>query len=175
MARGFAGQGRGARLRKSWSAMTVADVVVMSTTQAVIGSVSLGAGSGLEATVLRSRGELLVTASPDDVADSDILGLGLIVVRAAALAAGGVSVPGPILDQSSDSWLWHQYVPLDAFGASTEATARTGGSAWSRVVVDAKAMRRLPEDSAVVLVGELTSGDFASVIVSGGVRFLLGT
>ncbi len=167
--------GRGSRLRKTWQAIPVADNAIASTTQQAIGSITIAEGSALEATILRSRGELLITATPDAGGDSDVLGLGIVVVRANALAVAGVALPGPIADQGSDSWLWHAYIPLDAFGAANEAAAQLVNSCQTRVMIDSKAMRKLPEDSAVVLMFELLTGDFAVVNVSGGCRFLLGT
>ncbi len=166
--------GRGSRLRKVWSNMLILADATITTTQQIIGSVTISEGSLVESTLLRSRGELLVTATPDAATDKDVVGLGLCIVSANALAVGGTSIPGPIADMGSDLWLWHRFVPLDAMGATTEVAARTGGTAWARVVIDAKAMRRVPQDSAVVLVAELNSATFASVVMVGGCRFLFG-
>jgi len=145
----------------------------MTTTQSVIASITLAEASLLDATVLRTRGELIVVAIPDAATDSDVLGLGLIVVSAAALSVGGTSVPGPIADVSNDGWLWHRFVGLDAAGDT--AVDASSNASVVRVEIDAKAMRRMPQDWALVLMGELTSGDFAQVTVTGGVRTLLGT
>ena len=166
-------RGRGARLRKTWSAMTLLSPTALSTTQSVLGSVSIASGSALEATVLRCRGQLLCFAIPDASTDSAVLGLGLIVVTASALAVGGVSVPGPLEDQESDSWLWHQYIPFDAIAAN--AGIDRLGSLVARVDVDAKAMRKVPGDSAVVLMGQLNTSTMASVQVTGGIRMLFGS
>ena len=164
-------RGRSTQLRKSWSNMTPATAVAIGATQAVIGSVSIAESSLVAPTLLRSRGNLLVNAVPDAATDSDTIGLGLIVVHTNALAAGGASLPGPIADQGAD-WLWHMYVPLDAAGATAEAAVNN----WNlmRIEVDSKAMRRVPEDHAVVCMGEVDAGLFASVSVTGGIRFLFG-
>jgi len=164
-------RGRSSRLSKSWTNMTVADRVTIGTTQTVIGSVTIAEGAGQANTLLRSRGGLMVWGEPDASTDSDVCALGLIVVHSNALAVGGTSVPGPLNDQGAD-WLWHRYVPLDA----GIATGVVGDNilAIERFELDSKAMRRVPEDSSVVLIGEVSVGDFAAVFVSGGVRFLLG-
>ena len=164
-------RGRSTQLRKSWSNMTPANSVAIGATQAVIGSVSIAESSLVAPTLLRSRGNLIVNAIPDAATDADTIGLGLIVVHSNALAAGGASVPGPIKDQGAD-WLWYRYVALDAAGATAEAATNN----WNvqLVEVDSKAMRRVPEDHAVILVGEVDQGLFASVSVTGGIRFLFG-
>ena len=158
---------------KTWSNMVVANGVQLTTTQSVIGSVTNAEGSGLDFTVMRSRGQLLVAVTPDAAGDTDTIGLGLIVVSAAALAVGGVSVPGPINDQGAD-WLWHQYVPFNASGATSESVSGYGFLGW-QVVVDGKAMRRVPPDHAVALIGEADQGLFTAIHVTGGIRFLLGS
>ncbi len=167
---------RATRLSKSWSNMLVnSSGSVLSTTQGVIGSVTISEGTIGEATVLRCRGNLLITCTPNAAADSDVVGLGLIVVTAAALAVGGTSIPGPLLDQGNDGWLWHQYVPFDAFGATTETEGNQLLSLAARVEIDAKGMRKLPQDWALVLMAELDSGEMASVRLFAGMRVLLGS
>jgi len=165
-------RGRSGGLSKSWSNMTIADNVPLSTTQAVIGSVTIAEGSIIQATLLRSRGMLSVFGTPDAAADSTVVALGLTVVSANALAVGGTSVPGPIADQGAD-WLWHQYVPLDSISATSALLNNLG--AYVRIEVDSKAMRRVPEDAAVALIGELNTAEFTSVEISGGIRFLFGS
>ncbi len=164
-------QGRGARLRKSWTNMLIADNVPLTTMQAVIGSVTVAEGSVLQSTLLRSRGMLSIFATPDAAADSTVVALGLIVVSANALAVGGTSVPGPIADQGAD-WLWHNYQPMDSMNATSAAGNNPG--LYRLVEVDSKAMRRVPEDAAVALVGETNTAEFVSIEVSGGIRFLFG-
>ena len=159
---------------KSWvGALSNGDVgsaVALTATQAAIANIAAGEGLG-PATLLRSRGNLLVVAVPDSANDVDTVGLGLIVVHSNALTAGGASLPGPIKDEGAD-WLWHQYVPVDAIDAAVAVGDNIG--TVIRVEVDSKAMRRIPSDHAVVLMGELATAQMASVGVLGGVRFLLG-
>ena len=165
--------GRGARLRKTWQAITPFPNVTVGITQVILGSLSLALGSVVEATVLRCRGALLCHAVPDAAGDAGVLGLGIMVVRTSAALVGGVSVPGPIDDDGSDSWLWHQYVPFDAINAT--GAVNLLGSLVARVEIDAKAMRKLPEDSTVALIGQMSAGLFSTVEVGGGMRILVGS
>ncbi len=166
-------RGRGARLRKSWEASLGFDQAAISTTQAELGGFTIGEGTIGDTTVLRVRGNILVAASPNAAADSDILGLGLIVVTESARTAGGAALPGPLNDVGNDGWFWHQFVPLDAV-ILTAGIAELGGTVV-RVEIDAKAMRRVPTDYAVVLVAELQTGDMGSVNVTGQFRILFGS
>jgi len=160
---------RGNRMRKSWVGAT-SPGVNLTTTQGVVLAVTVVEGSSV-ATLLRSRGNLFLSGTPDAAADIDVAAVGLIVVHTNALTAGGVSLPGPIADAGAD-WLWHQYVPLDASGATAGDPAGIGFNRW--IEVDSKAMRRIPTDHAVVLMGELLGATMVSISVAGGVRFLFG-
>jgi len=164
---------RATRLSKVWTAIPIIAPTGLSGTQAVMGSLTLGETALQDATVLRCRGNLLITAVPDAATDSDTVGLGICVVTAAAIAVGGTSIPGPINDLGFDGWLWHQFVPLDA--VSLTAADEQAITLNVRVEIDAKAMRRMPQDHGVVLMAESNTGLFSSVQVSGGMRILLGT
>jgi len=174
MARGRRDQGRGARLRKTWADVQV-DNASIGLTQASLGGISVVELEAHEATILRTRGDFLIVGTPNAGSDVDVIGLGVCVVNEAASSQGGLSIPGPIKDAAADFWLWHRFVPLDAMGAADEATARTGGTSWARVTLDSKAMRRVVEDQAVLLIAESTTGEFGTVGISGGLRFLFGT
>ncbi len=171
MARTFT---RSQRLKKSWSASQTINGATVTQAQVELASIILAEGILGEPTLLRTRGEVLLAATPGAIADSDVVGLGLVIVPETTRAIGGVSLPGPIADASADFWLWHRFVGLDAFGAATEAAARTGGTAWARVTIDAKAMRRWPSDSSLVLVAEATQGDFTAITANGQFRALTG-
>ena len=135
---------RATRLSKVWSNIVPFAPTGLSGVQAILGSFALIEGALQDATVLRCRGNLFVTAVPDAATDSDTVGLGICVVTEAAAAVGGTSVPGPINDQGYDGWLWHQYVPLDALLlTAVDPQAITTNV---RVEIDAKGMRKLPQD-----------------------------
>ncbi len=161
-----------ARMRKNWQDVVASGQTVATTTQAVIASIGLIETAQADQTLLRSRGELIADAAPNATSDSDVLGVGLIVVHSNAVTAGGVSLPGPISDAGAD-WLWHNFVCLGAGGTTSGADPSNVLS--KRIVpIDSKAMRRFPADHEVALMIQLSSGDFASVLVTAGMRLLFG-
>ena len=163
-------QSRATRLTKTWFRLTVDDVPI-TTTQGSLGAVQVSEGVQMQ-TVMRTRGNLLVTAIPDAAADSDVLALGICVVREEAAAAGGTVLPGPIADQGADFWLWHRYIGLGD-GVSTSGDASSIGNNV-RVDIDSKAMRKVQAGSRIILMGEMLNGEFGSVVVHGGLGMLLG-
>ena len=169
----MADRSRGSRQTKFWSNMTLADQVGLTTVQGIIGSVTIAELSGPKLTLLRSRGRLLLTSVPASASASTVVGLGLIVVSANALAVGGTSVPGPLNDQGA-AWLWHSYFGVDAAHWITAVSNAGFGALEQDVMIDAKAMRKVEPDQSVALIGELSSSDFSSVEVTGGLRFLFG-
>ena len=152
---------------RSWSGTSISTVVSVTTTQQVVTVLSLF--TDFPETLLRSRGSLLIQATPDAADENDILGIGLIVVNEAASSAGGVSVPGPLNDIDAD-WLWHQGIAFD----SRVATSYTGDHIGlnKRVEIDSKAMRRVARDQTIVLVAEAATGEFVSLRLTGFLRML---
>ena len=148
---------------KDWAG-GVGSTVALTSTQAIL----LTFDDLEPITVLRIRGNFLIKGTPNNIADADVVGLGAIVVSDASAAVGGVSVPGPIADPSAP-WLWHQYVPLQAGSAGL-----LGDDIGSvvRVEVDSKAMRKLGLAEKLVIVGELSTGEYATVLVNVGIRTL---
>ncbi len=164
--------GRGARLRKIWCRV-VANGVNATAVQAAYLSCAVAESGLADATVLRSRGEFLITAVPDAANDEAVLGIGIIIVNQTALDIGGTALPGPIADANSDAWLYHSFVPLD--GTTLTAADPQAIGVNVRVPVDSKAMRRVAADQAVVFMIELNQATFASVTIIGGIAFLFGT
>ena len=155
---------------KSWIGTFNLSPIALSTTQAVILSIALLEGT-IRETLLRTRGALLLAAIPDLAADETVVGLGVIVVHANALAIGTTALPGPLNDVGAD-WLWHQFVTFDALGASGETG--DSNSLVAQVEIDSKAMRKVAPDSVVVLMGETATDEMANVTASGGIRLLFG-
>ena len=160
MARGRSGS----RGLKDWGGVNFGSTTV-SLTQAQMGTSLLDVEP---VTLLRIRGNLLVKGTPNAVADDDVVGLGFIVATDNAVAAGGASLPGPILNPDAP-WIWHQYVPLSAGSAGL-----LGDDIGSvvRVDVDSKAMRKLGISEQLVLVAEISTDEYASVTLNGGFRVL---
>ncbi len=155
---------------KHWHGVTWVEAAVTAT-QTALASFQKAEGDGPE-TLLRSRGNVLVTAIPDAGADNGVVGLGIVVANNPAITVGGVSLPGPLTDQGAD-WLWHFMVPLSAQGATAEAVNNIG--TVMRVEIDSKAMRRVKDDQGLVLMAETTTALFPTVTVIGGWRFLMGS
>jgi len=164
-------RGRGTRLSKTWIGETASGITSVTATQVMLIFTGISEATLGSTTLLRSRGNVLCVATPDAAGDSDVLGLGLIVVHSNARVAGGVSLPGPINDDGAD-WLWHQYVPLHSGGITSTTGDNIGSNV--RIEIDSKAMRRVPTDHDIVLMAEVADGDFATVAVNAGVRFLFG-
>ena len=164
--------GRGARLRKVWCRISQTGLNV-GAIQAALLTCSLAESGLADATLLRSRGEFLLTAVPNSANDETMVGVGIIVVNQSAADAGGVSLPGPINDDNSDAWLYHRFIPMDGT-ILTAADPQAIGTNF-RFEVDSKAMRRVATDQAVVFMIEHDVSTFASVTISGGISFLFGT
>ena len=138
----------------------------LSTTQTILATLT----PGEQGTLIRSRGNILIVATPDAADDDDVVGLGLIVVSSEAAAIGGTSIPGPINNEDAP-WLWHTFVPI--MNVAVTAASDTALGLIHRVTLDSKAMRRLNTNDRVVLVAELGTGEFAAVRALGGMRNLL--
>ena len=173
--RGYRGvpASRATRLSKQWCRSHQTATVALTTTQVGLTSCTLAETTLHDATILRTRGEILITGTPDAASDVDMVGLGIVVVSATAFGVGGASLPGPLADSNADFWLWHKFVPLDAL-------TLTAGDPQSittnvRIEVDSKAMRRISTDQTVVLMAELANGNFASVDIISGMAWLFGS
>ena len=110
----------------------------------------------------------MIKGTPDSAADDDIVGMGLIVLNSNAVAVGGVSVPG-LINNPEASWLWVQYVPLNA--GSAGLLGDDIGSV-ARIELDTKAQRKLGINEVLALVGESDALEYASITVNGGIRAL---
>ena len=138
----------------------------LTTAQGAIGG---GFSAAQALTLMRCRGEIILEATPDASGDSDVVGLGLIIVSGDAFVVGGASLPGPISDASA-SWLWHRFVCLEA---STNALDGSHILTNRIIEVDSKAMRKMKPNDTLALVGELSTGEFAAVTALSGIRFLV--
>ena len=164
---------RATRLSKTWFRSQIPNTTITET-QGIVAAFTIAELTlNADVTVLRTRGDLLVHAEPDAAADDAIVGFGVCVVSVAALGVGGTSVPGPLLDDGSDCWLWHRYVAFDAIVATAGVT--TLGSLVERIEIDSKAMRRLAADQSIALIAESSTSEFGIIQVAGGIAFLMGS
>ena len=122
------------------------------------GGVAIGACIAFttQNTIMRVRGNYLV--SMDGPVDNDraIVGLGLIIVSDEALAAGVASVPTPGTDADAP-WLWHQFVPLQAQAGTSVGASLNAMSVVARGEIDSRAMRRVKQNESIVMSMETTS------------------
>ncbi len=118
-----------------------------STTNTLFGFVA----SGVAATIRRTRGMLVAQIEPGAVSDILMLAFGLAIVSNVSRAAGAASLPSP-MDDLSYPWFWHKFVPL--IPTSTTQGDNVGPASAARVEIDAKAMRKIRPDEAIVLLGD---------------------
>ena len=99
-------------------------------------------------TIVRLRGIATVAyaASPND---TQVHGaLGMAIVSAQAFAIGVTAIPGPFDEAGWDGWLWHQYYSQILDGTAASNTFQ----AFMQYEIDSKAMRKLRDDTNVVVV-----------------------
>ncbi len=167
MARGsFVRGGRGIPAPKRQIANTgFEDLVSLLTT--VAGTVKVAGASAFAltesaATLVRTRGELMLSTTTA-IAGSHIHGaFGMIVVSSDAAGVGITALPGPITDITNDWVVWqavnlvHQTATED--GASLAQT-------W-RYPFDSRGMRKMKAAESLVFILELTS-DVAAAVIRG--------
>ncbi len=123
------------------SAIVAAGTAVLTQdfTQAVLAAV-------VPATIVRVRGEIWVASDQASASEEPFGALGFAVVKEQARVAGVASVPSPITDETDDSWFVLQFI--QAFFATGQ------GVTWQRYAFDSRAMRKLADGDALVMVVE---------------------
>ena len=159
---------RAPRMAKNWDGVTGARATLTTTQAALFG---IGFSSTFARTLLRLRGQFLLSAIPNAAADDDVVGLGFGIVSTDAAVAGGTALPSPLGDPGWP-WVWHGYFPL-IDQAATAADDKAIGN-FVRLIVDSKAMRKMRSNESLVMIGHLSEGEYASVSIAGGIRVLFG-
>ncbi len=116
------------------------------------------------ATIVRVRGELWVKSDQVAATRTPFGAVGFAVVSEQARAAGVASVPDPSTDALSDLWFLHQFWATD-FTFITAAGFQ-GGSTFTRYTFDSKAMRKIVDGNAIVIV-------IANSAAAGGIDFVM--
>ena len=132
---------------RGWAGTIIANRTA-ETAKLLIGAFELS-NDGIDETVLRTVGSIML--SQDGGGSQFILGaFGMIVVSESALAAGSISLPGPITDIQSDGWFVH--VPVSGEGPDGIV-----------VPFNSKAKRVIHDGSVIALMweGEAGSSDAA--------------
>ncbi len=101
-------------------------------------------------TIIRTRGELWVKSDQLVATEEPFGAMGMVVVEDRARVAGAASLPFPIADAGSDSWFVHQF-----FQAGIAVSSAIGIlDPWSRYSFDSKAMRKIEDGQAIVIMLE---------------------
>jgi len=115
------------------------------------------------ATIVRTRGEFMVRSDQDAANETPFGAFGFHIANENARAAGAGSLLRPDTDATDDLWFVHQFFSGGNFGASTGALF---ANPWTRYTFDSKAMRKIQEGDAIVVMVQNTSS-------SGGIEFLI--
>ena len=160
---------RSRKRQTSWhgASVDVADLIV-GTSQVAVIVTEATMETFPTPTIVRARGRLALTAdvssTPGGVAS---VAMGLITVTAAALAAP--AVPSPLTDIGSD-WLWYDSAQVGASAADVIGEEVT----IHRIILDSKAMRKVGNNQALVLVVEQITCEGTMVTnLCGNIRILL--
>ncbi len=133
-----------------------------------MGTSTLSASAG---TLVRSRGEIVLSIDGPADGDKHVVGVGLMVASDAQVAGGIAGFPSPIGATDAD-WFWHSFVPLQSQSATQDQAL---GDQVARVIIDSKAMRKVKQNDNLVIVfdGDQQSGTPVTDATF-GVRFLVG-
>ena len=150
----------------------------ISASGAVIGTTNISiALDGV--TLIRTRGELLLTIITAGGAGEGFVGaFGIGVATAAAIAAGITAVPTPVTEQDAENWIFHRYfsmsapAAISAAGTSKEWSGIAAGSAVLRLEIDSKAMRKLDVFDGVYFALEVTEVGTATMEWNANCRHL---
>jgi len=120
----------------------------------VVGTSAAGAGFSEKTTIIRVRGSATVAMDAGAIADSMVVGLGLLVVRNNAFTVGGASsMPSPI-DDPEAQFLYHQLFSLGPSVSATDDASSIVNNA--RVEIDSKAMRKVSPDETLAFIWDAT-------------------
>ena len=147
---------RGKRRQTDWIGSADQGLVaVASGASQIVQSFAMdGSDLGADATVVRTRG-LLVVKPQTGAADINIIGaLGICIVTDQAFAAGAASILGPWTNKEWDGWF--VWVP---FALSLDVTTDVGRLLISRQYeIDSKAMRKFDAGNTIVVLVESQAG-----------------
>jgi len=161
----------GKRRQTDWEKSIASTLVsVVSGGVSSLGGVQLLEGGLHKPTIVRVRGCWSVYHQLSNIGIQQV-GLGLMLLTDAEVAAG--AFPGPITDADEDRWMWHWCDFLRWRGPSTET--QLGGFAESRGIIDSKAMRIWEENFQLTLLAEnvAVSGLADSIDATSFFRLLL--
>jgi len=145
---------RGPRRGSSWVASSIENsFTVLAAATAILDQLLIPAAVtsiGGQATVVRTRGLLIIESDSITATENPFGALGMAIVTEQAAAAGIASVPKPYADADQDQWF--VWVPFGVAQGVIGGASLDGHTA--QYVIDSKAMRKVEEGDAVVVVIE---------------------
>jgi len=147
--RSFAPRRQGPRRATEWSSspdITTATTLAAATKVIAQSFPASTLAAVVPATVVRVRGNIWVASDQASSSEEPFGALGFAIVSQNALTAGVASVPGPITDEIEDRWFVYEY--FQAYFATGQ------GVTWQRYAFDSKAMRKIQDGDAIVIMVE---------------------
>jgi len=121
--------------------------------------------AGIGEVIRRTRGVLRVISDQTTTVEGITGAFGMCLVTDLALAAGAVSIPGPVTDASDD--LWFVWEPLVGHSRTTNVSAAAVPADGITKEFDSKAMRRVEEGYAIAVMVENNNVTFGFDITIG--------
>ncbi len=114
---------------------------------------------GINETVRRTRGQVIVTSDQGSVIEEQLGALGAIVVSDTAVGVGVASLPDPVTDASDDGWfVWMPF--MQATGFNPTSASIDSAAAKQTYDFDSKAMRRVEEGFTIAFVAANSHATF---------------
>ncbi len=111
----------------------------------------LATGIDLDLTIRRNRGRFFVNSDQAAAAEGFQGAFGVMVVSLVAATVGAGSIPGPVTDTDANWMVWEPFQGrFQILGAGTG----NDGDSGAHFDFDSKAMRKLSEDEALVMMVE---------------------
>ena len=109
------------------------------------------AQANVPVTIVRIRGYIEFSLLTSDVVNGGFFGaVGIGVFTDEAFTAGAGSIPSPLTDSDWNGWMWHNFWSVRSVTA-TVGDGVNAFSAYQRIEIDTKAMRKI--DSGMIVCG----------------------
>ena len=165
--RGFTRDFRPGRSRRTSQWLFGPDSVAQVFASTTRGIWTTGISSGLNQTIVRTRGVvgLTLTAGSQDDGFFGAIGFGLVAEN--AFAAGASSCPSAFLDADWDGWLWHTFFDIRGWVTGLVPPHQS-------IVIDSKAMRKWEGDEMTLFGStDVVETGVASLTVNADTRVLV--
>ena len=169
---GHRGLSRGQRRSTSWETGPLsADTTVSSSTGKLWSATAVPQVDGL--TVVRMRGLINIWLTAATAAGDGFAGaFGIGITSDEAIAIGVTAVPSPLSNMAWEGWIWHSFWDVRAL-TGTIADGVNAGVTYQRVVVDSKAMRKLPLGMTMFGASDQTESGTATAEYNADIRMLV--